>query len=268
MDIEQLASTCRTSVGNEALCKTVLYNRARQVIEAQGLEADSTLRAMEENHILLSGSAALNVVLPGHINIGDLDFFGTSEDTKAFIDYIMSNTDYIDVTAEKELLLKKEYAKDLRSMDYHHARKDSLDVAWLEDKKTGFKINVISTGGDHPITTIQHFDSTLVMNVVSYAGVGCMHPRITCDRLGIWRSHLSRAASSRTDARIMKYRDRGFRVMDMLDYELSVKEGVETDYQLDDITTNTMLWLAYPHLPDHEGTLVVPSCDLRYLPDV
>ncbi|KAJ3522711.1 hypothetical protein NMY22_g11771 [Coprinellus aureogranulatus] len=227
---------------NNEDCRSILFKRVETLFRHYGLDVADTLSAMKDNQIILSGSGALAPILSSSFTPGDLDFFGPPEGAEAFYQHILSNTNYVDVSKEK---MAEAYAADcLLPYDGSIDRMEQWIVRWLEVKQKGWKLNIISTGTQHPLQAVQWFDSTVVQNFVSHAGVGSMFPTLTCRKLAVWLNS-DDEGEHRSEKRKKKYVERGFWVLNDEEYCKLAEQGTVPSLEFDDDLFD-YLWMPFP----------------------
>lgn len=256
MDIEQLANLSQTDKTNRRESKAVIYQRVVQELVDVDLDAEDTLKQMKEHDMIISGSVSIHVVIGHTFQAGDIDFFGKSKGAAAFHQWVMKNTKYQDITTQRRKEIKEKEGNGSR---YINGRRDLWDVKWLVHEK-GWKMNIVSTGDEEPMLSILDFDCSLVMNAITYAGVGCVFPEATCDKMGVW-FYLDETDDTykgrRVRERAKKYKDRGFS-------EVKFEEWIKGTDRTGKPNMNphekpTALWVAYPHFENAEAKKIVPK---------
>ncbi|KAF6759685.1 hypothetical protein DFP72DRAFT_805897 [Ephemerocybe angulata] len=190
----------------EALeCKKVTRKRVDVILRLFGFEPKALLDAMETHGAIISGSAALAALFPLSFMPGDIDFYAGQHKTDSFCQWLIANTRY---------RLVKPSAPAAQSEvegSYSLACRSIGKVLTLQDGQLGMKINVVETISSEPFAAVFSFYTTLVMNVITHAGVGCAYPDLTAERIGV-RTRSNSPARILLEGRIRTMNSRGFTV--------------------------------------------------------
>jgi hypothetical protein len=152
---------------------------------------------MEETRSVISGSAALEIVLPGTCDPNDLDLYCPEDSSDTVIDFLKSYG-YVDIHHTGPLPAKTPAA----SSDGREGTLDTTDteVDWYQEDYAlrttikavfalhhcvdGRKINVIQSASASSVAPIFTFHSTCVMNAVTHSGAISFYPSLTFKKLG------------------------------------------------------------------------------------
>jgi hypothetical protein len=115
---------------------------------------------------LISGSAALLVLLPAQCVPGDLDLYIPWNKTTQTLELISEILDYEFTGPPDEIKVNYNF------QSIHH-------IYWLYSKKFEHKINVIVSKTNNTLTPIFEFDSTHPMNFMTAYGLACAYPKLT-----------------------------------------------------------------------------------------
>lgn len=123
---------------------------------------------------IISGSAALAVVDPGRFQPNDVDFYAPPTGVSSLLIYL-HQIGYVHQTSHME---------EHENLD-HYDCLNKHRVLRLSHAQIQKSVNVIITGGAHPILTILQFHSTLVMNYISWYGIVSLFHPLTKQGLGV-----------------------------------------------------------------------------------
>ena len=144
---------------------------------------------------VISGSAALAILLRGEFVPQNLDICVTSDNVALVLVYLQDQGYKIQIPATSDP--KPTYSKSTITLNL--------------ESGAGEKVNLIATTESHVVHTISRFNTTCVMNFVSYYGVVCLYPEWT-----LRKASLVRVATEETDKQaIFKYRGRGFTMVEV-----------------------------------------------------
>ncbi|KAF6742746.1 hypothetical protein DFP72DRAFT_829979 [Ephemerocybe angulata] len=194
-------------------CKRTVRSRVENLLSTFGLDYGETMKAMREHNAIISGSSALTVLFTDGFQPGDVDFYVGREGMAGFLAWLEANTEYRTVI-RNTLVDPNDW--------YSPGRHGIHDVKWLEDNATGMKMNVVTTQDPCPVSVIFQFYTTLSMNVISWAGVGCAYPSLTTKRLGVLVGKELKE-NTRVQGRVKKATERGFTIASSWDEDMVVK---------------------------------------------
>lgn len=177
---------------------------------------------MKETGMVLSGSAALEIVQPGSCRPQDLDFYCPCDKLAQVMTFFVTVCGFVDETTAKDLA------------DYSGLGTGVKTVKTLRHGEfPALKINVVQSSTASPHVPILFFHSTIVMNFVSNDGIAQLYPALTsrkrgqccsgCERrlltvsLGLI-NRVRRRLHRQNHAAILKYLERGFQLEDLCAY--------------------------------------------------
>ncbi|KAF6741796.1 hypothetical protein DFP72DRAFT_832142 [Ephemerocybe angulata] len=203
MSFEGLVAFSATDNESRRNCKRTMRVRVENVLSAFGLEYTKTMKAMKEHGAVISGSSALRVLFAEGFEPGDIDFYVGRKGSAGFQAWI-----------ESESMYREDVGKPPTEPDdwYSAGRHGIREVKWLKESETGKKMNVVTTQDVCPISVILQFYTTLSMNIISWAGVGCAYPSLTTKRMGVLVGR-ELAENRRVQRRIQKAAERGFLIV-------------------------------------------------------
>ncbi|KAJ7029814.1 hypothetical protein C8F04DRAFT_962484 [Mycena alexandri] len=147
---------------------------------------------------VLSGSAALLMVTNLSFAPGDLDFYMPASQEQTSL-----------AMAGKRLgfTLRRSSARTYEN---------NMDIKRVHELVKGQKkMNIIVTKGENAVAAIFQFHTTVVMNMLTAAGLYCAYPDLTLKSWGVANLTVllkDSSSSRRTRACYEKYRDRGVRI--------------------------------------------------------
>lgn len=186
------------------------------------LDSAQTLTTMEVTGSVLSGSAALEIAVPGSCVPNDLDFYCPRSIVRAMMYFLQELQGYVDVTTGKDSRRYGEHITGIRSVRTLQHKDDSA-----------LTINVIESSTRSAHAPILLFHSTVVMNFVSSKGIGMFYPTLTTKGIGKRRNSLMigermidlkftglvnrvyRHMNAQCIAGVLKYMRRGFVMHDL-----------------------------------------------------
>ncbi|EFI28026.1 hypothetical protein CC1G_14522 [Coprinopsis cinerea okayama7 len=116
-----------------------LHKRVSSLFSSFGLDTTKTLNMMKRHSALVSGSAALAVVIPGSIEPNNIDIYVSTHSKNDIIEELARDTRYQEVTQEIGR------AKGIAHSRYILASKGVLSSTYMTNTQTGQQINVMET---------------------------------------------------------------------------------------------------------------------------
>ena len=188
----------------KAMLRTLLQILSRFKLDWKVIKA-----VMVTTGAVISGSAALAVLLEGEFVAQDLDIYVTGGHLGTVLVFLQEQG--YNVTIPSPSTNKKNYP--------------ASTVALALENNTGEKIDLIATSEPHIVHAITKFHSTCVMNFIAYYGVVSLYPMWTMRKTALVR------AGPINQQAIDKYRGRGFAMVasasDLPGYEPNHKCGTQ-----------------------------------------
>ncbi|KAF6747329.1 hypothetical protein DFP72DRAFT_1149371 [Ephemerocybe angulata] len=208
MDLRDLAAI--TSLVPD-LARDTIHSRLTTVLASQPLDAEGFLDKMAETNTVLSGSGALEIILPGTCTPGDLDFYCPRDEGRALAFYLEENGfkkyDFEGTSIERR---RKEGEDDHEPYDNRNGIKSVIRLRHATHKS---KIHIIESVSLSPLVPLFFFHSTVVMNFVSATAAVCFYPELTFHRQGLLNFSWS-GADLKNRTAVQKYEERGFQILE------------------------------------------------------
>lgn len=148
----------------------VLSLWVKLLLERWSLPPTLTMQFMRRHQVVLSGSAALEVVLPDTCHPRNLDFYCPAGDFCQTLLYFYEQG--------YKLLLKT------KRSTYATISPAIRCLAVMYRSDSGQEINIMESTSSSLVAPILFFHSTCVMNFISANGVTCFYPTLTFQRKG------------------------------------------------------------------------------------
>lgn len=142
------------------------------------LSPERVLNMMQETGCILSGSAALEMAIPGASPPNDLDFYCPCGQLEAVIRFFVETQGYRDVTEGTGECAR--YGDLLVGIKAVHR----LELVARPCKQ----LNVIESTTASALAPVLFFHSSVVMNFVSAEGVMMLYPSLTSKKRGMFRT--------------------------------------------------------------------------------
>ncbi|KAF6746513.1 hypothetical protein DFP72DRAFT_823059 [Ephemerocybe angulata] len=165
------------------LARDTIHARLTSLLASQHLDPEGFLEKMAETNTVLSGSGALEIILPGTCTPGDLDLYCPRDEGQTLSSYLEANSfnkyEYSSTSIERR-------SEDGQSDDDEHydSRNGIKSIIRLCHEAHGSKIHIIESLSLSPLVPLFFFHSTVVMNFVSATAAVCFYPELTFQHKG------------------------------------------------------------------------------------
>ncbi|EFI27284.1 hypothetical protein CC1G_14756 [Coprinopsis cinerea okayama7 len=180
MDINQLYNLQQVNKHRNET-ELELRRRVSSTLSRFNLDVTDTLGMLKTRSALISGSAALAVVVPGCVEPSNLDIYVSIHSKDALIQDIVRDTAYRECTPGTGS------TRGIVHSRYILAAKGVLSSTYMINSETGKQINVMETTHE-PWTAILAFHSTALMNAITHQGVVSIYGTLTCKRISVLNS--------------------------------------------------------------------------------
>ncbi|KAF6743187.1 hypothetical protein DFP72DRAFT_859382 [Ephemerocybe angulata] len=157
-----------------------LRSRVARMLASFGLDGSSTLKVMKTSNTVISGSAALEIVVPGACKPNDLNLYCPRGKSSEMIVHLLRNH-YILVG---ETPSAHEVAEGCTNHHYP-ARNGVRQLFRFSHTTHPFTLTLVESISESPLLPILFFHSTYVMNYCSSTEVACLYPEMTHDAKGL-----------------------------------------------------------------------------------
>lgn len=253
-----LARTSKYWDHKRSMC---MYLRVVNLLKHFQIDPKTFLEFLTRSDTIISGSAALLVFCPGLFTPGDLDIYCAEEKLNEVLDFFETFTEYRspeESPAEEELARDVDYNLWAASENYIAKVLKLYCSPQPESECTeATMVNIIAVRRIHPITSISHFHSTPVMNIITGKGVICMYPEITLRMRGVVNTQRHTTAPTEKFGNCLnKYRKRGFE----LALSLGKWPGLRPDFaRTKPMKDIPLCAISFPELPATAETKRVPK---------
>ncbi|KAF6748640.1 hypothetical protein DFP72DRAFT_1073995 [Ephemerocybe angulata] len=208
MDLQDLAALAHLWPD---LAKEAIHLRLTSLLGSRHLDAEQFLEKMAETNSVVSGSGALEIILPGTCTPRDLDVYTPSNEGRTLVTYLEANNFESYKYEGTPIDRRKEEQED--DHEHYDNRNGIKAVHRLRHAVYGSQIHIIESVSLSPLVPLFFFHSTQVMNFVSATAAVCFYPELTFRRKGLMNFAWPGSDFKNLDA-VQKYRARGFEIYD------------------------------------------------------
>ncbi|EFI27784.1 hypothetical protein CC1G_14707 [Coprinopsis cinerea okayama7 len=169
--IFDLLSLSGTSRKVRLLARNEVDRRVIELMELFSLNAHTTLLLLRDTKAYISGSAVLSIIDPGMFTPGDLDFYVPMAHAHKLWMFLWRRHHH----GWHQLIGDRDFQRaglPIPDPDDYCGIPGIATVWYFKHRDTGKVINVIITRTSSALPAIIRFHSTIVMNVITYFGVG------------------------------------------------------------------------------------------------
>ncbi|KAF6749188.1 hypothetical protein DFP72DRAFT_1073319 [Ephemerocybe angulata] len=249
------------------LPRDTIHSRLKALLASQHLDPEGFLEKMAETNTVLSGSGALEIILPGTCTPGDLDFYCPRDEGQTLSFYLEANGfnkyDYGGSSTKRR-------SEDVDDDEEHYDNRNGINsVIRLRHDAHGSKIHIIESVSLSPLVPVFFFHSTVVMNFVSATAAVCFYPELTFRHQGLLNFSCS-GADRKNRTAVQKYKERGFEIHEFCTalHSHAGLQGIGDPYPQESCSalnrrTDDLFGLKVPHTATYGSTVIRPRVAWR-----
>ncbi|KAH6880238.1 hypothetical protein BKA70DRAFT_1239029 [Coprinopsis sp. MPI-PUGE-AT-0042] len=190
--------------------------RVKALAKRAHLKISTVIDMLRDTGSVISGSAALLVLVPcSFVNAG-LDIFCSFDQHRHVLDFLRRNG--YGTPRKGKIISMSRHDRLANDPDFHSSFviPSAIHAIYqVTHEDTGYIVSVVRSRSSCSIAPILGYHSTFMMNWISWDGVSCMYPALTIDYMGLTTAlSFNYVISERVSRALTLYRDRGFLVYD------------------------------------------------------